>query len=269
MIYNGDKTGNKYSNTIFNSLSQEKNDNIKRNNLIKCLIYAILLIFLILNIISLFDLPNFNLGDHWIYREAIERYLNNGDFYEEYFAYFPSFFLLSFLVYDTSTYAIFLIVSSILCFLFLLILEEDNKYLAYFFGFTNIIVIFGGNIDVFIFLVILICYWKKENALIAILLAFISFKPTVIIVLPIFLFLTENRRNFIIFYIISFSLFNFYIILHLELINSYLNIVVPFYVVRFDFLRPIWIWYSIYYCLKTFKERPPQDRRNAQIEWKE
>lgn len=205
-------------------------------------------IALIMNIIGLFSLSQFELGDLWIYQKAIIRYNNHENFYTEYFGYFPGFFFLQFFMYNIFIYFIFLLCSATCTFI---LMEKITKNVP--FSLTiyliELITITSGNIDVFIFPVILLCFYKKNDILNAGLLAFISFKPTLILILPIFLYQSKSRIKFLSFFSISWILFNSYFLIHPEYIGYFIDYTFSFFGNRMDYLRPLWVWFSyLYFC---------------------
>ena len=214
------------------------------------LLYVIFIAVLISKLTSIFLFPNYNLGDYWIYHNAIDRYLRNENFYIEYFGYFPSFFLLAPLVYIGEIYAFFLIVLAFLSFIVLFKIESPN--VAILIGFLNLLDIFSGNIDFLIFFVVLLCLWRNENYTIPILLAFISFKPSVILILPYFLYKSKKRYLFIITYGASWICFNYYFLLHTEYITYFIDYAIPFFSGGFAYLRYTWLWYVYYYWIKEY-----------------
>ncbi len=197
-----------------------------------------------MNVIKVFTIPNTNLGDWWIYEKAISRFLNNDIPFQEYFLYLPSFFLLSPFVYNQLIYAIFLICCSAFSLILLLRLEKD-KYMAAVFTLTSLATIFSGNIDVFMFFVILLSIRYEKLA--PYLLGFISFKPSVIFILPFFLYRTNKRIRFMFLYCLTILLTNYYFLFNFNHIWIYLNYNLNDFDLGLVFFRPFWLSYPYYY----------------------
>ncbi len=228
---------------------------LKENKLLIITVICVLFQILVLsNLIgSIFHFMtniNINLGDHWIYEIAIQRYWENINPFQEYFVYLPSFFLLSYLVYPILVYFILLITCSLIS-LFILFKLDNNKLMNLSLFFISLLTIMSGNIDVFIFLIILICLWNQKLS--PFLLAFITFKPTVILVLPYFLYRSEKRFKFIFYYCLTFILTNYYFILNPNAIWLYYDYTFNTFNMGFAFLRPYWISYVYYFFFMSKK----------------
>ncbi|MHA1252543.1 MAG: hypothetical protein ACTSRP_21335 [Candidatus Helarchaeota archaeon] len=132
---------------------------------------------------------------------------------------------------------------------------EKNSIRVAFFITLPFLYLYNGNIDPFIFLVLLICcrYIEKEKIIPA-LLAFISFKPTIIMVLPYFFYNSKNRKNFILIYGICLLILNMYLIINFNLIFKFLQYVLFEHGHYIDIIRPYWIYYVYYFGLKNHYE---------------
>ncbi len=225
---------------------------------IKTIISISFLVFFVVSVIGsvyFYFFSGFNLrmdyalGDQWIYQRAIFHYYRNENFYTEYFGYFPSFFLISFLVEDLMIYFAFLSTCAVVSF-YLLFQLTSNKIIAISVGIINFLTIFSGNIDPFVCMVVLLSLYYKENEVIpSILLAFICFKPTTFLIVPYFFFVSKHKVKFIMIFITSFMAFNFYFLLHAEYVFYYYDYCMGFYSNRLDYLRPVWVWYVLYHVL--------------------
>ncbi|MFO8019498.1 MAG: hypothetical protein R6U96_12800, partial [Promethearchaeia archaeon] len=139
--------------------------------------------------------------DDWrIYQEAFLEYMNGINPYADVsFVYFPHFFLLTPIFLNLYVYILFMLVCYGFSFYFAIKLQI-NKYIIIIFLFLNPIISLNGNIDFFILLVILICLYYKNSYLTPVLLSFVSFKPTLALVLPYFFLKSKSRVKFIIVY---------------------------------------------------------------------
>lgn len=237
---------------------------------LKCILLVLFRIHFLLSLFgTLFRLLFFtecgHLGDIWIYKIALTRYLGGENFYQEYFGYFPSFFFFFSLFSTDMLYAMFLVLSTILGSYFLFKIDDGFGVIVC--GIC-LLTIFGGNIDPFMFMVICVCIYLLNNRdellnknkillyniLVCILLAAISFKPSVILIFPYFIYrMRESLSKWIIIYGVGFILFNFYFILHPEYIFYFLDYTIVFFGTGNAYLRPFWLWYIYYYWLLNTK----------------
>jgi len=213
-------------------------------------IYPILIIFYI-QIILFYFFPVYEyFVDYFYYQAAFYRLINNQELYKNNFVYLPSFFILAPFILNKMVYFIFLIsclvVSSIL-----LLKLENNIGKVLFFILLPLLYLYNGNIDPFIFLILLICcYYIENEIIIPILLAIISFKPTIIMILPYFIYNSKNRKKFILIYISCLLILNIYIIINYSLIISFLDYLFFEHGHYIDILRPYWIYYIYYFGMK-------------------
>jgi len=143
-------------------------------------------------------------------------------------------------------------ISLIISILFLLKLEESFAMVV-FIIMLPVLYTYNGNIDPFILMILLLCcYYEKNQFLPPILLGFISFKPTVIFVVPYFLYITKNKCKFILFYISFLLLFNIYLIFNIDVVFEFLNYGFGDWQTShyMDYIRPYWIYYLYYFGLK-------------------
>ena len=146
-------------------------------------------IFYYFQIISFYINPVYDFFvDYGYYVSAIERFWNHGKLYQQNFVYFPSFFILTPFLLNFYIYFGLLCISFVISF-FLLLKLEDNYWMVMFVLMLPILYTYNGNIDPFILMVVIICcYYEKNEFIPPILLAFISFKPQVIFIIPYFFF---------------------------------------------------------------------------------
>jgi len=219
------------------------------------LIFLISLLFLM----KIFNAESYSiLIDYKAYREGISELKNNKLYQSGSFIYLPSFFFLSIFLININIFIVFLVVCLCLS-LFLLIKLKESIIVICLVLFSDIERIICANIDPFLFLVIASCLHlesvenKKYNIyLIPILLAFITFKPTIIFIVPYFLFKSENKLKFLFIYCFSVISFNFYFIFHFGLIFKFLNYGFLIYQDIRTYLRSFWIYYIYYYGLKEY-----------------
>lgn len=197
--------------------------------LIACLVFsAIMSIITIYGFISSSHF-HFYFGniDYIIYKDAYKRYTNDRPFYRDGFIYLPCFFMLFQFICQYDTYMLFLVICYAGTIPFLLRL--DMNFLAKMsFLFTVLVDMYSLNISVFILLIVAILLnIRKEHPIIPIILAFLCFKPNVIIIVAFFFILTENKKQFVIIFALSLCVFNVELILRPELffdlIDYYLN----------------------------------------------
>ncbi len=188
--------------------------------------------------------------DFTYYNAALTRLMSNEKLYQKNFVYSTSFFILSPILINLYLYLIILSIC-LLFSLILLIKLENNYWNILFLILLPVLYCYNGNIDPFIFLIVLICvYYKNNEYLTPILLSFISFKPTVILIVPYFLYISKNRLKFILYYVSFFVMFNFYMIMQYQLIFDYLNYLLFEHGHYIDVTRPYWIYFTYYYGLK-------------------
>lgn len=182
--------------------------------------------------------------DYKIYFNA----LNNINCYG--FFYFPSFFILTPLILNPIIYAIFLVLC--IC-INQIILRElvKNRDAHFFFTIGNIGVLFVGNIDAFIFLVILICLKYRNEYITPILLAFICFKPTVFLIVPYFLLEAKNKTKFIAIFCGVFISVNCSFIFSIGITDFN-----PISIIRLfpNTLFKTWLMFVCYYYFKSYND---------------
>jgi hypothetical protein len=211
-------------------------------------------LFFYFQIISFYFNPVYDLFvDYGYYFSAVERFWANDIIYQNSFVYLTGFFILTPVMLNIYMYLILLLISFVIPFILLVKLEE--KYWMVVFVLTlPVLYVYNGNIDPFIFMIILIClYYSKENEYLApILLAFVSFKPNVVFVIPYFLYISKKRIKFIILYLVFLILFNINLILQFNVIFEYLEYVLFDWHQghSMDYIRPYWIYYVYYFGLK-------------------
>lgn len=217
----------------------------------------IVYIFFYFQISSFYFNPVYDLFiDYSYYNSAVKRLWSNDKLYQNGFVYFTSFFILTPFLLNIYIYLALLCVSLIFSF-FLLLQLEDNYWNIIFFIMLPILYIYNGNIDPFIFLIVLICcYYQKNEYIPPILLAFVSFKPTIILIIPYFFFNSNNKAKFYLYYIAFFLLFNFYMILNYTLFFELLRYELFEHRHFIDITRPYWIYYTYYFGLrKKYKKQ--------------
>jgi hypothetical protein len=182
--------------------------------------YYFVAIFFI--IVFLTNINTFVHVDYQVYRLARERYDNSLNFYtDSKFPYLPSFFLI---FYASEVYFIILNFICIYISTFIMFKLDCKYYELLPFFMINVISLIGGNIEAFIFMIVLISYYYRKSEYIPpILLAFICFKPTVIYIIPYFLYISKNRIKFIFLYCSSLGLFNIYFLFNFEMIFIFLE----------------------------------------------
>jgi len=188
--------------------------------------------------------------DYYVYLDGLNELLNNNLYKTKSFIYLPSFFIFTPLLLNKEIFFNFLIICFILDILLLVKLKE-NPIIVIFFGMFLISRLFAGNIDVFIFLIITYCLYKDNEILTTILLAFITFKPTVILILPYFVYYSKNRKRFIIIYSITLILFNIYFLFYPEKILEYIYQGLTFSNDIRVYLCYSWLFYVYYYYFKN------------------
>ena len=210
-------------------------------------------IFYYIQIISFYLFPVYDsFVDYGYYYTASLRFWSNEILYQNNFVYFPSFFILTPILYSFSIYYIFLISSLVVSFIFLTKLE-NNYATVMFFLLLAFLHTYNGNIDPFILMVALIClYYEKNQNIPPILLAFISFKPTVIFIIPYFIYTSKHRVKFILLYGSILLLFNLYFLLHIDVLFQLFNYSFSDWQVThyMDYIRPYWIYVVYYFGLK-------------------
>lgn len=214
-------------------MKEENKEKIKKGIVILFLIYLMISIPLydIYLIITTQSLGGWDFEVHYI--PAYLRFLKNLNFYKEGFVYFPSFFLLFQFISKEVIFIYFLISCMFLSIPLMIRLKLNTALICTLFliqiGRIHIL-----NVDPFIFLIILVCLNlntlknKYVKLFVPIFLAFISFKPSVIIILPYFLYRSENRLRFALVYCLSFICFNYYFLLNPQFINYFVEYAIRF-----------------------------------------
>ncbi len=210
-------------------------------------------IFYYIQIISFYLFPVYDFFvDYGYYFTASLRFWNNGILYQNNFVYLPSFFILTPFLFSFNIYFVFLMISLIISLIILLKLKEDYGTVV-FFMFLAFLYIYNGNIDPFILMLVLISiYYEKDQYLPPILLAFISFKPTVIFIIPYFLYISKNRVKFIFLYGSFLLLINSYLVIHIDVLAEFFNYSFGEWQTThyMDYIRPYWIYIVYYFGLK-------------------
>ncbi len=197
--------------------------------------------------------------DYLIYRWAFQRYKDGslyygdtGDYGRIGFAYFPSFFIYFQFIYSFEIYIYFLLICiAISCALLLVINKSDNERIVAVALIVGSFNFSGGNIDPFILLIISICLLFRNNKYLPpILLGLISFKPTMIIVLPYFLWKYKSKLFFCLLFISAFLCINYYAEPNLSRYFDWWHYATIGYSNRIDYLRPMYIWYIYYFWFK-------------------
>ncbi|MHA1292607.1 MAG: hypothetical protein ACTSQJ_08075 [Promethearchaeota archaeon] len=208
-------------------------------------------IFFYIQIISFYINPVYDIFiDYRYYYAAVQRFWNSEQLYQYNFVYFPSFFFLTPILLNFYIYFLFLLISLAISFILLLKIEE-NYGMVMFILMLPVLYLYNGNIDPFILMIILICcYYEKDENIPPILLAFISFKPTVILIIPYFLYVSKNRKRFFLLYSSFFILFNLYLIIQYKLFFEFFKYGMFDFGHKIDIIRPYWIYYVYYFGLK-------------------
>lgn len=212
-------------------------------------------------------IPDNNWFLDWdIYIWAINRFNLGDGLYNLGFIYFPSFLLLQPLFYNYTIYFFFLLICCVIS--FIILIKIDSMIIAFLFFIISLLFLHSGNIDPFIFLVLLLCILllnnnkellnKKKillnNIMVCFLLAFISFKQSIILIFPYFMYrLRDSLSKCIFFYGLFFILFNFYFILYPNLIIEFWNYAIGCFDHKFELFRPFWVVYIYYYWLLNSK----------------
>ncbi len=186
------------------------------------------------------------------YKPAIDKFLeNNHNFYD--LGYLPSFFFLIFFFYNITIYLVFLFSCATISSFFLFKMEK-NKNIALIFSFLMFSNVLIGNIDPFIVLIVVLClYYKKNDTLTPILLAFITFKLSVLIVVVYFFLISKKKYKFIIIFCSALTIFNWYFLIHYELIFEF--IAFGSNLVNLALFVRVWSVYLSYYALKEYQEK--------------
>lgn len=158
---------------------------------------------------GLFDI----FGDYRIYIDAIIDYFNGNPYKDPSFVYFPHFFLLMPLYINILIYIGFLGLCIVISVLYMR-KNNFNKYATIIFGAGMTLFCLSGNIGVLIAMIALICLYYDNDYLTAILMAFVSFKPTVIIILPYFLWRVDDKFKSCIVYCLTFVGLNGYFLVN-------------------------------------------------------
>ncbi len=216
-------------------------------------IYPIFLFFYI-QIIQFYIHPAYEVFvDYGYYSSAVLRFWAGESIYQNNFVYLPSFFILTPIFLDIYIYLSFLLISLVISFIILIKLE-DKFWMVFFVLCLPVLYSYNGNIDPFIFMILLICLYshKKNEYLAPVLLAFISFKPNVIFILPYFIYVSKKKKIFILIYLIFLSILNFYFIIQFNVIFEYFDFIFfNWHQTHFmDYIRPYWLYYVYYFGLK-------------------
>ncbi len=197
--------------------------------------------------------------DYEIYLFAYHNYILDKPYYTNSpicgntcFAYFPSFFVYFQFIYSYEIYIYFLLICiAISCAILLVINENDSERIvavALIIGSFNFN---GGNIDPFILLIISVCLLFRNNKYITpILLGLTSFKPTMIIILPYFIWKNKNKLLFCSLFASSFLCINYYAEPNLSRYFDWCHYATIGYSNRIDYLRPMYVWYIYYFWFK-------------------
>ncbi len=201
--------------------------------------------------------------DYRIYLFAYNNYKSGKPYYTNSsicgrtcFAYFPSFFIYFQYIYSFEIYIYFLLICVTLsCAILLVINKNDNDKivaLALIIGSFNCC----GNIDPFVLLIISTCLLFKENRFIPpILLGLTSFKPTMIIILPYFLWKNNCKLLFCSLFVSSFLAINYYAEPNLNTYFDWWRYATNGYSSRIDYLRPMYVWYIYYFWFKELDNK--------------
>lgn len=217
--------------------------------------YVIFILVIILKIIFVFQMRGIlNYHDWWFYREALTRYHREEPLYQLGFIYFPSFFYLEPFMRTIRTMFYFLFFSTLVSLGFLLYNEEKpyNAFLFFFYVLFAGGVFIGGNINPFIFLCVVACCTFKDNVIVPpCILAFISFKPTVILIIPVFIYFARSRILFGSLYGSFFLLFNSYLITEPEIFFQLVNSGISDGYISGMLGDGGWQFYSYYYMVNS------------------
>ncbi len=184
------------------------------------------------------------------YSPAIQKYWNNLDVFYE-LNYFPSFFVLTPFYINLEVYIVFLTCCWIGSTYLLFKLEKNYFVVLVFSSFTYIYILIG-NIEPMSFFILLIAFFYKENEYIPpILLAFICFKLTMFLTIPYFLYKANNRILFILLFIGFFLLFNFQFLFHVNYIFQFLSFGMVDEYLWGKFIRAS-LFYTLYYIINKY-----------------
>ena len=202
------------------------------------------------------------------YYPAVVKFWNEDFDYQ--FNYLPSFFLLSPFLINKTVYIIFLFICCGLCSI-ILIKVEENKFFRVLFSLLVFFLSFVGNIEPFVFLLLLLSIYYQENTYLPpILLSFICFKLSLFLVVPYFLYKSKNRTIFILLFCFCFTLYNIYFLFNIDKIILYYE----FGAARWDkfltLLRTWALYFSIFILTKAIsyftEEKPPPGRKTTELE---
>jgi len=167
--------------------------------------------------------------------------------------YFTSFQHLYSIIEPIDIYIPFIIICTILSAIIILILLKEYMVVFAYIVPQMLGRIVCGNIDPFIFLIIVIClYFKENNYFVPILISFICFKPTIFLIVPYFLYVTKNKYIFLSIFCLSFVIFNFdFFLLGIQGILDFIN---ASYSVHSDYhlYFRYWMTYVYYYGFKEY-----------------
>ena len=194
--------------------------------------------------------------DYQDYVNGLERLINNEPLIDEDFVYLPSFFIFTPVLLFFPVYFVFFYTCLIVLSYELIKESETDKTVIYFMLFGVIFVSITGNIDPFIFLLLIFSLRLVKNGyniIPAILLALIVFKPTTIYSIPLFLYYSKEKISFLIVYLLFCSVLNIYILFHLGIIAEFVVLTQTAHFFQLFINFPAWLWYIIYQYLFNTK----------------
>jgi len=206
----------------------------------KILDLGISVIFIILCIVLskvpiISENKEFFLIDFKIYKEDLQPYL-------------PSFDYLMIKYWDTYIYIWFLIICTAIS--VILIARKEPIVVTMIFTHQLISRIYCGNIDPLIFLIVIVCTQYNNDYMRGILLAFVCFKPSVILIIPYFIYKVKKKFVFLVIFCISFAVFNW--AFFFEDMFLFLNRNATMYEdIRIYILRP-WFIYAYYRLIREW-----------------